>query len=273
MAQPSERRRQKRVQMTSLSKIRKRTSFNVHSAGSTLPRRADDPESHRPGPVTCPFDFVILPGAIAEAAITTLRSELPDMTPVIFGNPTRATNLIETVNLAQSPDEILERATNFDLDSWFRARTIDLQRAWYAVEGAPPHGEWPTESVPTNDLCLIRDLRGSLCPEIVVGLLPCAESTAVAAHLRFGGWNACPEPAVHIALARRWATSHGATLIANISDTLEFRIARPITAQEDAMQMSMIHYLYCSETVEQLGAIEYAAASLIDSSVWQFWWD
>jgi Domain of unknown function (DUF4253) len=250
------------------------TSIEIHPTGNALPGSEGDGESWTVVPVTCPFDFAIVPGAEAEAALATLRSELPGMSPLIFGNPQRAAALIRTINVAIQPDEILKHAASLDLDDWFAERVTYLRRrAGDSTEPLPRHGEWPAESVPATDLYMVRELRGLISPQVVIGLLPCEDHTAAAAYLRFGGWDDCPHPQVHVAVARRWASSHGAVLVANTSSTLEFRVARPIATREAAMEMAITHYLYNFETVEQPGSIELAAASLVGSSVWQFWWD
>jgi hypothetical protein len=249
-------------------------SFEIHPAGSELPTPEAGGTSWRIDPVACPFDFAIVPGIEAEARLATLRNQLCGMTPLICGNPKRATGLIRTINLAFQPDEILKQAASLDLDSWFAERWAYLRhRAGNLSKPVPRHGEWPAEIVPTTTFCAIRELSGPFSPQVVICLLPCKDHNAAAAHLRFGGWEDCPHPQVHVALARRWAASHGAVLAASTMSTLEFRVEQPITTREDAMEMAMSRYPYNFETVEQPGTIEIAAASLVGSTVWQFWWD
>src|SRR5580704_1759909 len=49
--------------------------------------------------------------------------------------------------------------------------------------------------MPTASLCMVREMSGSFCPQVVIGLLPCKDRT----HLRFGGWDDCPDPHIHVA--------------------------------------------------------------------------
>lgn len=240
--------------------------IEIQRAGDSLPRFEGSGDST----VTCPFDFAIVPGAEAELALGALREALPSMTPLIFGNLKRAASLIRTVKVTIEPIDILRLADSLDLEGWFAKRLDYLRRRdrW-----PPRHGGWPAKTMPTTDLGTIREVSGAIPTHVVIGLLPCAEYTAAAAYLRFGGWDDCPLPQVHVALARVWARSHGAVLVASMSSTLEFRVQRPITTREHAMEMAMTHYLYNFETVNQPGTIELAASSLLSSSVWQFWWD
>lgn len=239
--------------------------FEIQGAGGSLLGFADDGE----GSVTCPFDFTVVPGTEAEIALGALRESLPDMTPLVFGDIKRATSLIRTIRTTIEPNDILSQADGLDLDGWFAKRLNYLRQR----ERLPRHGGWPDTAIATADFCAIRQIDGTLPTHVVIGLLPCAEHSAATAYLRFGGWDDCPHPYVHVALARRWASSHGAVLVAGMSNTLEFHIARPIATREEAMDMAFIHCLYNFDIMDQLGTIELAAASLVSSRVWHFWWD
>lgn len=247
-------------------------SVEIRPAGSELPQYSD--RSGTASRIVCPFDFTLVPGIDAEAAHAELRNEHPRTTPLIFGSPKRAASLIRTINPAIQPDQILKQAASFDLDNWLAERWDYLQeKARGLGKTVPRHGEWPTNFTPTTDVYAARETNGELSPQVVIALLPCKHHTAAAAYLRFGGWDDCPGPWVHVAVANRWAASHGTVLVASTSSTLEFRVARPITTREHAMEMATTHYLYNFETVQQPGTIERAAASLVGSAVWGFWWD
>jgi hypothetical protein len=95
-----------------------------------------------------------------------------------------------------------------------------------------------------------------------------------AAHLRFGGWNDCPDPAVHVLLHRIWAEKYGARLVTMAFDVIELQITRPIRTREEALEVAALQYAYCSDIVDQgEGTLENLAASLIDATSWYFWWD
>jgi hypothetical protein len=267
--------RRARKKASTSRKPRKATSFDIKPAGTEL-AVAPSEAGHQAERVICPFDFTVVPGAEAEAALATMRTELPGTTPVIFGSPSTAARLIERVGWSDdAPEEILEAAATLDLDAWLAEREADLRKEFTrGKEHWPPHGPWPASVAAQKELYLIRD-GGSFAPQVVIGLLPCANSAEAAAHLRFGAWNECPEPAVHVALARRWAAAHGAVLAVNIQDALEFRVARPIATRAEAMAMAMTHYLYCNETVDMRPeySLEFAAALVTGATAWQFWWD
>jgi hypothetical protein len=108
-------------------------------------------------------------------------------------------------------------------------------------------------------------------PVVIIGLLPTADPTVTAAYLHFGGWNQCPKPPVHIALARRWRERYGAVQVSNTHDSVEFRVAQPLTDREDALALALVQYHYCSDSIPD--RLEVAAAELIGATVWHFWWD
>jgi len=239
--------------------------FEIQPAGSSLAGIDGLGE----GTVPCPFNFTIVPGTEAELALGALREDFPHMTPILFGNIKRAASLIRTIKMTIEPIDILRQADRLDLEGWFAKRLHYLSER----ERLPRHGEWPDKAMSTSNLCTIMEIEGIFPTQVVIGLLPCAEHSAAPAYLRFGGWDDCPLPQVHVALARRWANSHGAVLVVGMSNTLEFRVSRPITTPEEAMELAVTHCLYNFDIMYQLGTIELVAASLISSSAWQFWWD
>lgn len=220
--------------------------------------------------VLCPFDFVLTHGAKAEAACDELRQLRPEATPIIFGSPHEAGILFERMTWpGTSPIESLNEASGFDTDGWLAERRAQNK----ADESLPQRGIWPEGDFAVHKL---RVPNKTLAPklaktQVVIGLLPTNDVTASAAHLRFGNWNDCPPPPVHIAIARKWRASHGAVLVSNTYETIEFKVAKPITDRAEALDMAMTHFCYCSDSVPD--DLETTAASILGSTVWQFWWD
>jgi hypothetical protein len=110
--------------------------------------------------------------------------------------------------------------------------------------------------------------------EILIALLPTSVPAEAPAFLNYGGWNDCPEPAVHVALARRWAEQYGARLVVCSNDALEFHVEHPAASREDALRLAKEQYTYSEDIVIQgTQTIEGLAAALLGASKWFFWWD
>ena len=225
--------------------------------------------------VTCPFDFVVTHGSVAESVCQELKGTHPQSTPMIFGSPHEAGILFERMSWPETSTEaLLADATSFDIDGWLAARRA--QNEADAIEFGDPvpmRGEWPKGDRAIHKLMVPNETLAPKKPkaQVIVGLLPTSDATATAAYLRFGGWNDCPPPPVHIAIARKWRASHGAVQVSNTYETIEFKLARPITDRQEALDMAMTQFCYCSDSVPD--NLESSAASLLGSTVWQFWWD
>ena len=141
----------------------------------------------------------------------------------------------------------------------------------------PPSGPWSATPLPVNhELTSLRGFRGDrdFFPEIVVALVPTTDPTSLAPHLRYGDWNDCPSPAVHAAMARRWSQAYGATPVVFAGDVVEYRVARPVATQEQAIELALEQYAYCPDIVLQgTETVERLAAEILVAQYWFFWWD
>jgi Domain of unknown function (DUF4253) len=251
----------------------------VKPAGSAFPRPGGREGQWWPDPedddtVASPFDFIEVKGEDAEAAVEVLRRQLSDMTPVMFGSPHEAALLFERMAIFETtPDAWLAGMAAFDLDAWFVERVSEV-KDWQAQSGKviPERGPWPKTDKRWLSLTVPKDpISDTFHPTIIVGLIPTAAASDIGAYTRFGGWNDCPKPAVHIALAREWLERYGAVPVAQTYETLEFKVARPVAGREEAERLALEHFHYCRESVSD--TLQAAAAELIGSSVWHFWWD
>ncbi len=58
------------------------------------------------------------------------------------------------------------------------------------------------------------------------------------------------------------------------ADVIEMRVARPPTTREDAMALANEQYAYCEDIVHQgVESLSNLAATLLNGTVWFFWWD
>lgn len=249
---------------------------------------------------TAPYPHVVVHGTEAETALSHLRAERRGETPIVWGDAENAALLFELFaapgNLA--PITILQqtrKGSGVELLDLYRAE-VDAHIAAFCKERGiePPRDEldpdidpeptdpaglltlpWPPDVEPNTQLTGFLDLTSNAPKEqVLIGLLPTQNAHDAAAWHKFGGWNDCPPPAIHAALARDWHDQYGARLVVNTHDILEFEIARPIATKEEAVAMALLHNRYCSDIVDQgIGSVLRLAAYLLGARYWYFWWD
>lgn len=117
-------------------------------------------------------------------------------------------------------------------------------------------------------------LSGEAKPLINIGLIQIEKPWHIFAKLGFGGWNSCPDPAIHVALHEYWNARHGAIPVAVTDDIVECFVVSPPDKNADILTLAGQQHAYCPDLVEQgYGSKPKLAASLAGAKVWYFWWD
>lgn len=211
--------------------------------------------------------------------------------PVIVGDAEALGRMLETYaiddpSIYQDPDavagnwpppraveEILAAADGIDVP-------VELQRLFEQEYGGAPFeldpGEWPEPGeVGGAGLTVHTDiLTQRVFPKVHLTVLPTDDPAAVPAYLRWGNWNACPPPEVHVAVHRKWREEYGAQIVGISGDTINMRVSRRPATREEALALAREQFLYCSDLVLQgTETLEVLAASLMASDWWYFWWD
>jgi len=111
-------------------------------------------------------------------------------------------------------------------------------------------------------------------PWVSLLLLPTPISWLAPAYLRFGDWNECPSPEIHLGLMRAWERQYGAEVVGISGDVVEMTVARPPATRAEAARLAVVQFAYCRDIVDQgVGTVEDLAAALLDAPIWFFWWD
>ena len=139
----------------------------------------------------------------------------------------------------------------------------------------PEEGEWPEEAPASPGLSVTYDvLTGQPHRQIPIALIPTDDPTTIPAYLRWGGFNACPNPEYHVAALRHWRDRYGAELVGLDMGTLNVRVARRPETRDEALALARLQYDYCDDIVEQgVETLSALGASLMAHEWWYFWWD
>lgn len=238
--------------------------------------------------VAAPYPFIRSRGDAALVAVQEVRAAFQDASPVIWGDEASAAHLFDLFD--EDPERSVKailagaqgRAALEMMDE--HAERVRAQLAeWYGKRGKKPpvdeveapRGSWPT-NMPTHQapLSLFDLTTGKPKSEVLIGLIPTVRSWEAPAFHKFGSWNKCPAPEVHVAIGREWAERFGARLIVNTADAIEYEVESPVGSREEAMEVAALQFRYCNDIVLQ-GAetLENLAASLLGARYWFFWWD
>ncbi len=217
--------------------------------------------------------------------------------PVVLGDRVEALGISvdRTQGGNDSVEQILAQADSIDADRWLadtaRERREDLEQCWVEEKEYDPDfqvnrdildpltleeiGEWNDEIEPDNEYAIPFNIRnGEPFAKVSIALIPTVISWQVFAFIKFGNWNACPRPAEHIAIAKKWHQQYGAEVVGISNDVVEMSVTKPPLDRDAAFALAQQQYIYCEDIVSQgTGTLLTLASTLLASKVWYFWWD
>lgn len=229
-----------------------------------------------------PFPLCIMRGDEVEAEVLRLRGlsataegKSGDGLAVIIGNADDTPLLVANMKAfsSQNLDEELELAEKLDVPAWLALRKEEDSEFLNDEDQAEIHAEG---TAPMNRLTVGHDFSNKPHPEVFVATVPVPSEDPheLPVYLRFGGWNACPMPHVHMALALYWRERYGAEIVTVSGAVIEYVVARPPATDEHAAELALQQFLYCEDIVLQgLDSVATLARVLRHSTRWYFWWD
>jgi hypothetical protein len=224
-----------------------------------------------------PFRIITVPGRDALSEWQRLRTA-GEGWPVVVGDDAALEMVAEVLGFnsedgSGSVETILAAADGIDVPK-------ALRRGFEDEYGEDPieieTGPWPTPgSIAPLALTVAEDIRtGAPLARVHIVLVPTDDPAAVPAFLRWGGWNACPGPEMHVAVLRRWRHAYGAEVVGMSGDVINLKVKRRPASRDEAMALAFEQYLYCPDIVLQgTNTFEPLAAALMESDWWYFWWD
>ncbi len=231
------------------------------------------------------YEKVTVPGANALAEWEKLRAAKRGWPVVIggdadleriadqfsFDDPTVSGTSVKTV-APRSADRLLAAAAKvqFPADLYKVAETSPPKDGEaLPATGPAPSGEAPPGLTAAEDVQTGRPLE-----KVHILILPTDKSWEVPAYLHWGGWNACPDPELHVAALRSWHERFGAELVGINGDTMNVRVRNRPKDRRQAWQLAHELHAYCPDIVDQgLGSMAAFASELMRSDWWFFWWD
>ncbi len=220
--------------------------------------------------------YLSVPGAEAVARWSALRNifEETGYWPVLLGGDGELGRHLDAVAERPYSEQILASARAHNGEAWLRGR-LDLFHQVHAEQLDELHEEWPADVEHEDTFSIPIDPGTAQIRAICyLGLVPASASWQVPALLRFGDWNDCPEPSVHVSVLARWERMYAAEIVGMTRDTLELTVGNPPTEPGEALDLAYEQMGYCEDIVLQgTLTLERLAATLLGGRVWFFWWD
>jgi hypothetical protein len=222
--------------------------------------------------------LVDVPGAEALESWRRLRDLVPETRrwPILAGDMEEVPRVFEQLGDSFDPAVTLAASREIDPVEW----SAELRESDPELYDPPREESALRERVfrqtgPRQEIMLHLDIQqGRPVDRVGLVLVPTERSWEAPAYLNYGGWNECPEPAVHVAFLRRWHERYGAEVVSIGPDVMEVSIARPVTGREEALALADEQFLYSYDIVAQgTETLDRLAAHLLHATVWYFWWD
>lgn len=183
--------------------------LSVLGLGGSRRASADD------GPLApSPFPYPAYKVAGADALATWGRLKVAgEGYPFIVGPPESAELVAEAAELSGgTTTSVLAAAAALNFPREMMGQhAVELREA--AAEFGQTYdetfrvGTWPARVDANRGGELTRDvLTQAPHPEVLIVVLPTPDPAEAIAMLRFGGWNACPSPEIHVAAFRSWGS-------------------------------------------------------------------
>jgi hypothetical protein len=226
------------------------------------------------------YELTYVRGKDAVRRALELRQEWAGVaTPVIVGTQENFNHLTDLWGeedfAAVTPQDYLDSATKLDLEKWFQDQRTEVAEDPEYLEHINKPSDWNTKGGAGEDFLVVREiLSRKLHPWVLLATIPTPQPYETPAYLKFGGWNACPEASVHVAVWKKWQEEYGAKILCVSGDVIEATVVRPPIEKDACYKLAQDQFAYCTDIVDQgVGSIDALAATLYAGKSWYFWWD
>ena len=171
------------------------------------------------------------------------------------------------------PESIIEKSTSINVVEYLEKRIADASPCG-GDEGYDFMGEYKATDPVNNFASLIDYNTEKPYTTIIIAKIPTDKPWELAAWIPMGGFNACPFPEEQVVVFKYWYDKYGAVPAVVSYDTWEMHVKKPVQTKDEAMALALEQFGFCNDTITQgVGYVNAFAGTLINSSVWYFWWD
>jgi hypothetical protein len=228
------------------------------------------------------MEFIKLDAATAfKKAINALDGN-PKL--IVCGSKDNIEYIKEAMSFSElNPQDIIDASLKINVETWFRERMRYAQDE-LGMENNFDDDEYDDDEFEDESMDASRGkLSFTLATDILTGKpltdlmgveIVADECWHIPALFKYGGWNDCPEPEAQCAIWKYWQEKYGAKIVGISHDIIEAHVENPPKTPDEAMQLAMEQYLYCTDIVDQgVETVSNLAHLLLQQKVWYFWWD
>jgi hypothetical protein len=204
------------------------------------------------------FEFREVSGESAMAAFDAAKTEGKGVPVIIGGGENYRQGIADSAQYRKSTKESLRLAATQPEPYTFKTQPR-MPKTW---EAAGPYAD-------DGHPFLVKEHPEGFKSVVTLAYVPAETSADLPAHLRLGGWNAVPEADIMVALFRKWQRDYGAEIVAISLDAMDLRVSRKPATREEALVLAREHLKFCSTGA----TVAEAAAELMETNWWHFYWD
>lgn len=164
---------------------------------------------------------------------------------------------------------VLEKAKDIDVKNLLETRLADVM-PMEDDDVEDIAGEFSAAD-PTN---YFLSLEEQVNKNAIIAKIPTVRPWEVAAWVPMGGFTECPFSEEQVSVFKYWYEKYRAVPALVTHNEWELFVENPPTTQEESELLAWEHFGFCGDIVWQgAGRVNALAGTLINSSVWYFWWD
>lgn len=207
--------------------------------------------------------------AMARYQQALIEGKSKGYTPLIIIPSVMMTDIFPEEMGSEYREDVIAKAKDIDVKGLLKRMLDDAlpieEDEDYDIAGEFEAGEQ------TNYFISIKEAN---IEKIILAKIPTDRPWEAAVWVPMGGFNECPLPEEQVAVFKYWHEKYGATPALVTEDVWEFYVENPPKTQKEAESLAWEQFGFCSDIVWQgVGTVNALAGTLINSSVWYFWWD
>ena len=172
------------------------------------------------------------------------------------------------------PEAIIEKSRAINVTEFLNQRIADASPIEEEDDDYDIMGEY-SEAEPVNSFISLIDYNTKRpYTTLIIAKIPTDKPWELAAWVPMGGFNDCPHPEEQVAVFKYWYEKYGAVLAVVSYEIWELYVENPVKTKDEAIPLALEQFGFCPDIVLQgVDKVNVLAGTLVNSSVWYFWWD